>query len=604
MKKLLLILTFAALTIPSILFSQTDITEGTVLNMPGNWGYSGNESMPVQNIKSNIPETLLNDFTKAKQTGNESEKLRLSKEIEKYSEFKSSIWDGAKTDDMISSATGNDNPPWLTNDILVHTGDVAFATGFRQMDLKQGKDGYLYLAVNRRNVAGSTGSIIIYRSSNGGLNWSNVSGVSTSTAYYGTISMLVERRGTDDDSTRILVYYSRSTSSNMNDATINFISVRRNGTAAFTGTLATPPAGNKFEYPSATSDGQYWTSAVYMHIVFREASNAGAQVGLRHFQSTTWGESHTGVAINTGNDDRYPSAAFCWKGGNDSIYIAVERRNSSTEYEVRVITTPENPTNTTHVYYITAAVSGTKYEKPCITAVNQSSTVPRKILVTCTRDSVVKRAVYHYTNNGGSSWSSNLALGPTTQNIDFTWCNSDSNSVAGGYLIASFVDTNGDSVTVRRGVLGSMGTYLYKRNGVLSTGTFTPVCEIYQTGGNKYSALAYAGSGPTNVYFDQENLTIGINQIGNVVSDFNLSQNYPNPFNPKTSINFSIPKDDFVKLTVYNILGKEVAVLVNQKLSAGQYNYTFDATNLTSGIYFYKISSGDFRSVKKMSLIK
>ncbi len=268
-----------------------------------------------------------------------------------------------------------------------------------------------------------------------------------------------------------------------------------------------------------------------------------------------------------------------------------------------MITTPENPTNATHVYYITSAVSGTKYEKPCITAVNQAASVPRKILVTCTRDSVVKRAVYHFSTNGGSSWTANATLGPSTQNIDFTWCNSDSNSVAGGYLIASFVDTDGDSVAIRRGILNLMGTTLHKRNGVQSTGTFTPVCEIYQTGGLKYSALAYAGSGPTNVYFDQENL-VGITPIGTVINDFNLSQNYPNPFNPITTIGFSIPKDNLVRLTVYDILGKEVAVLVNQKLSAGQYNYTFDASKLTSGIYFYKLSTSEFTSVKKMSLIK
>ncbi len=300
MKKFLFVLALITFTIPSYLLSQTDIGEGTVLDVPGNWGYSSNENLPVQSIKSDIPESLLNDFAKAKQTGNESEKLRLSGEMEKYSQFKSSIWDGKPNGDKIASTTGYDTPPWLTNDILVYSGDVAYATGFRQMDLKQGKDGSLYLAVNRRNVSGYTGYINVYRSSNGGLNWSLISGVTSTAGYYGTISMLVERRGTNDDSTRVLVYYNRSTNSNMNDATINFLSVRRNGTAPFIGELAAPPAGNKFEYPSATSDGQYWSTAVYMHIVFREATNAGVQVGLRHYQSTTWGESHTGVAINTG----------------------------------------------------------------------------------------------------------------------------------------------------------------------------------------------------------------------------------------------------------------------------------------------------------------
>ncbi|MBK7160365.1 MAG: agmatine deiminase family protein [Ignavibacteria bacterium] len=88
------------------------------------------------------------------------------------------------------------------------------------------------------------------------------------------------------------------------------------------------------------------------------------------------------------------------------------------------------------------------------------------------------------------------------------------------------------------------------------------------------------------------------------LNSFNLKQNYPNPFNPTTNLEFVIPDLGFVSLKVYDLSGKEVAVLVNEKLSPGRYKTEFKANNLPSGVYFVKMESGDFRDVKRMVLIK
>ena len=85
---------------------------------------------------------------------------------------------------------------------------------------------------------------------------------------------------------------------------------------------------------------------------------------------------------------------------------------------------------------------------------------------------------------------------------------------------------------------------------------------------------------------------------------YSLSQNYPNPFNPVTNIKFSIPTGSVVKLTVFDITGREVATLINQNLNAGSYTADFDASKLSSGIYFYTITAGDFTDTKKMMLVK
>ncbi len=89
-----------------------------------------------------------------------------------------------------------------------------------------------------------------------------------------------------------------------------------------------------------------------------------------------------------------------------------------------------------------------------------------------------------------------------------------------------------------------------------------------------------------------------------VPSDFSLSQNYPNPFNPTTKISFSLPSKQMVTLKVFNSLGQEVSMLVNREMAAGNYTVDFGASGLSSGVYFYKISAGDFNLTKKMLLIK
>jgi len=96
----------------------------------------------------------------------------------------------------------------------------------------------------------------------------------------------------------------------------------------------------------------------------------------------------------------------------------------------------------------------------------------------------------------------------------------------------------------------------------------------------------------------------GINKVNGIPTNFELSQNYPNPFNPTTKIQFSLAKEVNVKLSVYNVLGKEVMKLVDRKLSASIYSVNFNANNLPSGIYFYRIIAGDYVQTKKMLLMK
>lgn len=97
---------------------------------------------------------------------------------------------------------------------------------------------------------------------------------------------------------------------------------------------------------------------------------------------------------------------------------------------------------------------------------------------------------------------------------------------------------------------------------------------------------------------------IGIRQISSTVKGFSLNQNYPNPFNPTTKIKFSIDKANFVDLRLYDILGREVKALMTQYLGPGEYEVEFEAVNLASGMYYYRLRSGENVAVKKMTLVK
>ena len=108
-------------------------------------------------------------------------------------------------------------------------------------------------------------------------------------------------------------------------------------------------------------------------------------------------------------------------------------------------------------------------------------------------------------------------------------------------------------------------------------------------------------------------IPVGIKNISGIVTDFQLYQNYPNPFNPFTRIKFNIApllrgvgeaRGVYTQLKVYDITGKEIITLVNEQLQSGSYEVTFDGSNLSSGIYYYKLESNGLTNIKKMMLIK
>ena len=130
---------------------------------------------------------------------------------------------------------------------------------------------------------------------------------------------------------------------------------------------------------------------------------------------------------------------------------------------------------------------------------------------------------------------------------------------------------------------------------------------VYQSDSIPGSAVNGAAESPAKARFIRVKLpsVIGVKNIGTEVPEnYSLHQNFPNPFNPSTKIRFEIPSSEFVVLKVYDVVGREIAVLVNEKLTAGIKEFSFNAVNLPSGVYFYELRAGNFKETKKMVLIK
>lgn len=166
-----------------------------------------------------------------------------------------------------------------------------------------------------------------------------------------------------------------------------------------------------------------------------------------------------------------------------------------------------------------------------------------------------------------------------------------------GNNVIKKVDLQG-TITVFAGT-GTKGTV----DGSLTTAEFSQPNYLCLHNGDMYISDRSSGNirKISNVY----PITSVDNKLyQDLPQQFSLSQNYPNPFNPSTSIEFQIPQSGFVTLNIFDVLGKEAATLVNEEKNAGSYSVNFDASHLSSGIYFYELRAGNFIQIKKMSLIK
>lgn len=194
-------------------------------------------------------------------------------------------------------------------------------------------------------------------------------------------------------------------------------------------------------------------------------------------------------------------------------------------------------------------------------------------------------------NWDGTSWSLFTAVDPSI--IIYSLYKLDSQLFyAGGKTNVGFLKNFNDSTMFGNSTYNNIITSVVEYDSNLIIGGFFNKIN----NDSIYNRLA-SWVEDTTIYTPIINLELSIN-------NFSLNQNYPNPFNPASKIRFSIPKQSFVNINIYNLLGQKIKVLVAKSLNAGSYEVDVNADNLSSGIYFYEMTSGNFREIKKMILIK
>jgi hypothetical protein len=178
-------------------------------------------------------------------------------------------------------------------------------------------------------------------------------------------------------------------------------------------------------------------------------------------------------------------------------------------------------------------------------------------------------------SNGGASLQWSTATEVNNYGFDVERKSSDDPSAS--FIKVAFVPGSGNSNAPK--------TYSYTDNSSLASGNYVYRLKQIDFDGK------YEYSGNVEVTLTQQKQLV-------------MEQNYPNPFNPTTNIKFSLPEASHVKLTIYNILGETISVLVDQTLEAGSHTVSFNASSLHSGIYIYKIEAGNFSQINKMNLVK
>jgi hypothetical protein len=188
---------------------------------------------------------------------------------------------------------------------------------------------------------------------------------------------------------------------------------------------------------------------------------------------------------------------------------------------------------------------------------------------------------YNITNTGGGNWRVNFLAAQTLANTVFHKMP----------IVIKFSFTLGADTSIR--VMNDINNQLFSFN-------------------FNRQPTAVAFDPDNNIVLKTATLVVGINNEANIIPDrFSLGQNYPNPFNPVTKINYDVPNSRgsangslFVTIKIFDVLGKEVAVLVNDLRSAGRYSVDWNAEGYTSGIYFCRMQSGEFLDIKRLMLLK
>jgi hypothetical protein len=487
--------------------------------------------------------------------------------------------DGEAFQNLLEESRLEYNPLW-GDDKIIFNGNASDIS----MDIA--RNGDIYIAVLGRYDGSTTrDTVYVLKSTDGGLNWTEWSKIFASSETFKQVEIMLfdGYPGSSGDSYILLFYLFDS----------GWLRVGRTETSApswsyytMVGSSVTQFAVDR-NYPSAdyraiclydsstviksirsepTSNGTVWQDAVSLGLVGRDldlcygyggatyavfngfnSGNLYAFENLNAGDPASWGSSTTLVTGSTDTTRRAQVIASRDAAPNNIVAVVFERQTGSS-YDLHWVLRPSGGSWGSMENWVVPEEN--KWPALYSRKVNSNQTF-RSVFERSGEGNILPRSIRHKSYDG-VSWSESIQV-------------SDASSDVTGLQKPEVADIDGS----------------------------TPV-------------FAFVGGNYINVYFDNFSWTPSdVNEGSNNIPEiYSLEQNYPNPFNPSTSIEFKIPENVIVSLKIYDVLGKEVVTLINEEKNAGTYEVNFNASALSSGVYFYKLEAGNFVQTRKMVLMK
>jgi Secretion system C-terminal sorting domain len=478
--------------------------------------------------------------------------------------------------------------------------------------------GRIWVSGLQNNSAGSD-TLKVFTSADNGISW---------TLVY-ILSFTVNGVHFNSDEVDIEAVNNGTTSYSFTVAGLNYgatdysLILRTNSTGGetFNSYLLNSSAQIKHNYPRITSDNSKYTSGSFVYFIFTQDSlTAGT-----HDLKTKYGllmSPFDATPLITYRNFSAPSGSFWWhlptaldttKLYNDIVF------SDSATYDIIMTASNFYKASINNIYlaytkdygattptWFPQIVEANVNYKPRLASTGfDDVSLQQFIMLTYTRQFSATDwdPYYQRTSNNGSVWTSGYvdASTDTTFYSDVIAIPRVPNTFRFAYGVKTGPYGNVYSRSYNNGVLSSR----FQLNPSIVAGAYTPIRAGYRYSATDscFNVVEGNGGGGLYAYSGCSGSLVGIGNSQTPVS-FKLSQNYPNPFNPTTKISYALPKSGLVTLRVYDILGKEVSVLVNEVKNAGNYSLDFNAAGLTSGIYFYKLESNGISDIKKMMLIK
>src|SRR4030095_13784623 len=604
-------LTLLLILFTSMLFSQNKINPGVKTEYPE---YKTCFSTLIDHKQHDFQQQLL----QAKTSGNVNEVIRLQNELDKFTGSVSMQMQNDPNVQLIRAS----NPPFKETDntinvirILQRNNVKSIATATEQRGTTAGR---IWIAATVAGAGNINDTLWVFYSDNNGFSWIGGGGFIYGGSSYITDELDMEIIENTSGTKYVWVIGSRIQSSQRH-VTCFIVSSTFN-ISSFDLSFPNSAPSDVYYRPRITSDNSFFTSNPWIYIAVCKDSVEGPNI-FRNTERTavclspftnTPTISYKPTQYGFSGTAPYPYRNHCdiayYRNTGDTVIILktgiysdstkeyFQKSDINGPYNSQIIGTGGNIQGTTRWKFQGRIASSGSYPNLMIVCAEQYTTSDWDI-------------PYFSSTNGGASWS--------TGYLDYTTTFSTGPEIVGrrntsGKFYGAFTNLNSTPnfhniviCTAADNTWGSLVQPINHLSGapaLINAGpqpgirfVNTDSCFTVWTENSYNNVWASNGCTPPHV----------TEILGNQIPQkYFLLQNYPNPFNPNTRISFGLLKASFVKLTVYNVLGEVAAILMNEQKQAGIYDINFNASNLSSGVYLYKLETENFTDVKKMLLIK